>query len=295
MIFISHLHADYHCGLPSLLAERSKLDNCVPLALISQYGIYLYLSKKLVLDPLGLSMGRVQWFNSKHLLKNSDKRSHTITSSKLDIETVPVNHWGKCFGVCIEQKTQSWKIVFWADTKPCKTPIDVGQNVDLLIHKASLKPEETELAETKGHRTIDQAIQVALKMKAENCVLNHFLGRYPKIPPSINTTNNQEMNIVILFDFMSCKIGVICDLQKCIPALKKMVEGLDLKDTPETTEQGLSNPSLSSGKKCKTKNKGGESKGNKDSRLRKSSKQEVQSLANQVIAEPINIDSIKLE
>ncbi|KNE89311.1 hypothetical protein PSTG_17231 [Puccinia striiformis f. sp. tritici PST-78] len=74
-----------------------------------------------------------------------------------------------------------------------------------------------------------------------------------------------------------------------------MVEGLDLKDTPETTEQGLSNPSLSSGKKCKTKNKGGESKGNKDSRLRKSSKQEVQSLANQVIAEPINIDSIKLE
>ncbi|KNE89312.1 hypothetical protein PSTG_17232 [Puccinia striiformis f. sp. tritici PST-78] len=111
MIFISHLHADYHCGLPSLLAERSKLDNCVPLALISQYGIYLYLSKKLVLDPLGLSMGRVQWFNSKHLLKNSDKRSHTITSSKLDIETVPVNHWGKCFGVCIEQKTQSWKIV----------------------------------------------------------------------------------------------------------------------------------------------------------------------------------------
>ncbi|KAI7941104.1 hypothetical protein MJO28_013389 [Puccinia striiformis f. sp. tritici] len=265
MIFISHLHADHHCGLPSLLAERAKLDNCVPLALISQYGIYLYLNEKSVLEPLGLSMGRVQWFNSEDLLKNSDKRSQTmcrfqaLTSSNLEIETVPVNHWGKCFGVCIEQKTQSWKIVFSGDTKPCQTLIDAGQNADLLIHEASLGPEETELAETKGHSTIDQAIQVALKMNAKNCVLNHFSGRYPKIPPSINKMNDQEMNIVISFDFMSCKIGAIHDLQKCIPALEKMVEGLDLEDTPQATEEGQSNPPPSSGKKRKTKKKGRES------------------------------------
>ncbi|KAI9628386.1 hypothetical protein KEM48_011669 [Puccinia striiformis f. sp. tritici PST-130] len=45
MILISHLQADHHCGLPSLLAKKSKLDNCVPLALIIQYGINLSLNK----------------------------------------------------------------------------------------------------------------------------------------------------------------------------------------------------------------------------------------------------------
>jgi ribonuclease BN (tRNA processing enzyme) len=52
---------------------------------------------------------------------------------------------------------------FSGDTKPCQALIDAGQHADLLIHEASLGPEETELAETKGHSTIDQAIQIALQ------------------------------------------------------------------------------------------------------------------------------------
>ncbi|KAA1085400.1 hypothetical protein PGT21_005832 [Puccinia graminis f. sp. tritici] len=298
MIFISHLHADHHCGLASLLAERSQLDNCAPLALLCQYGIYLYLSEKAVIEPLGLSIGRVQWFNSEHLLQSSDKRLATIRriqaliSSGFEIETILVNHWGKCFGVCIEQKTERWKIVFSGDTRPCQALIDAGQHADVLIHEASLGPEETELADTKGHSTIDQAIQAALKMNAKNCVLNHFSGRYPKIPPSINKSNDQEMNIVISFDFMSCKIGAIRELQKCIPALEQMVEGLDIEDT---TDAGPSDPSPESGKKTKSKKKAGEQTCTKGSRVRQLSKEDVESLANQVVPEPLNIDSIDME
>ncbi|OAV93262.1 hypothetical protein PTTG_08554 [Puccinia triticina 1-1 BBBD Race 1] len=268
LIFISHLHADHHCGLASLLVERSRLDNCAPLALVCQYGIYLYLSEKSIIEPLGLSIGRVQWFNSEHLLQSSDKRLPTmrkvkdLISSGFEIETIPVTHWGKCFAVCIEHKIERWKIVFSGDTKPCQALIDAGQHADLLIHEASLGPEETELAETKGHSTIDQAIQVALQMNAKNCVLNHFSGRYPKIPPSINTSNDQQMNIVISFDFMSCKIGAIHDLQKFIPALEQMVEGLDIE---ETTDAGPSDPPPSSGKKSKCKKKEAGHTGAKDS------------------------------
>ncbi|KAA1064017.1 hypothetical protein PGTUg99_008210 [Puccinia graminis f. sp. tritici] len=286
MIFISHLHADHHCGLASLLAERS------------QYGIYLYLSEKAVIEPLGLSIGRVQWFNSEHLLKSSDKRFATIRriqaliSSEFEIETILVNHWGKCFGVCIEQKTERWKIVFSGDTRPCQALIDAGQHADVLIHEASLGPEETELADTKGHSTIDQAIQAALKMNAKNCVLNHFSGRYPKIPPSINKSNDQEMNIVISFDFMSCKVGAIRELQKCIPALEQMVEGLDIEDT---TDAGPSDPSPESGKKTKSKKKGGEQTCAQGSRVRKLSKEDVESLTNQIVPEPLNIDSSDME
>jgi hypothetical protein len=87
------------------------------LALVSQYGIYLYLSEKSVIEPLGLAMGRIQWFNSEHLLQSSDKSVSTkrklqaLISSELEIETILVDHWGKCFGICIEDKKEVWKIV----------------------------------------------------------------------------------------------------------------------------------------------------------------------------------------
>lgn len=95
----------------------SKLDNCAPVALVCQYGIYLHLSEKSVIESLGLTGGGTQWFNSEHLLKSSDKRIPTqrnieaLISCNLEIETIPVKHWGKCFGVCIEDKTENWKIV----------------------------------------------------------------------------------------------------------------------------------------------------------------------------------------
>ncbi|PLW10452.1 hypothetical protein PCANC_23155 [Puccinia coronata f. sp. avenae] len=259
IIFISHLHADHHCGLASLLQERSRLDDCAPLALVSQYGIYLYLSEKSVIEPLGLAMGRIQWFNSEHLLQSSDKSVPTkrklqaLISSELEIETILVDHWGKCFGICIEDKKEVWKIVFSGDTKPCQALIDAGQHADLLIHEASLGPEETELAETKGHSTIDQAIQIALQMNAKNCVLNHFSGRYPKIPPSINKANEQDMKIVISFDFMTCRIGAIGELQKCIPALEQMVEGLELDDPVEDPVPADPSPESSAQKTKKGK------------------------------------------
>jgi len=303
IIFISHLHADHHCGLASILQERSELDNCAPLALVCQYGIYLHLSEKSVIESLGLTGGGIQWFNSEHLLKSSDKRIPTqqnieaLISCDLKIETIPVKHWGKCFGVCIEDKTENWKIVFSGDTKPCQALIDAGQDADLLIHEASLGPEETELAETKGHSTIDQAIQVALKMKAKNCVLNHFSGRYPKIPPSINTTPEHEMKMAIAFDFMTCKIGEIGALQKCIPALEQMVEGLELDESTVDPQPPPTDPSPSSSSPSSTKNKStqGKKSGPGSSPVKRAQepqalKEEVDNLSNQVVPEPPNID-----
>jgi len=186
---------------------------------------------------------------------------------------------------------------FSGDTKPCQALIDAGQDADLLIHEASLGPEETELAETKGHSTIDQAIQVALKMKAKNCVLNHFSGRYPKIPPSINTTPEHEMKMAIAFDFMTCKIGEIGALQKCIPALEQMVEGLELDESTVDPQPPPTDPSPSSSSPSSTKNKStkGKKSGPGSSPVKRAQepqalKEEVDNLSNQVVPEPPNVD-----
>ncbi|PLW22518.1 hypothetical protein PCASD_20031 [Puccinia coronata f. sp. avenae] len=90
-------------------------------------------------------------------------------------------------------------------------------------------------------------------MNAKNCVLNHFSGRYPKIPPSINKANEQDMKIVISFDFMTCRIGAIGELQKCIPALEQMVEGLELDDPVEDPVPADPSPESSAQKTKKGK------------------------------------------
>lgn len=275
LVFISHLHADHHCGLGSLLAERIAVDGCGPLAIVCQYGVYLHLVEKSVIEPLGLSRSQVKWFNAEVLLKSCEKRLEametikTFLSSQFNVETIAVKHWGRCFGVCLEDKVDGWKIVFSGDTRPCEALIRIGQDADLLIHEASLGPEETELAEIKGHSTIDQAIQVALKMNAKNCVLNHFSGRYPKIPPSIITETDHNMNIVISFDFMSSKIGELGELQKLLPIIEQVVEGHEkevLDDSQAEPSPVQSTPGKKTGHKRdhtnKKKNRGGFSPGN---------------------------------
>ncbi|MBW0475956.1 hypothetical protein O181_015671 [Austropuccinia psidii MF-1] len=244
LIFISHLHADHHCGLMSILAERSKLSECNPVALVCQYGMFLHLTERLVIEQLGSWSSRLfQWFNSEDLVRTSAARPQKIIrlqellSCGLEVETVPVAHWGKCYGICIQHKHQNQKIVFSGDTKPCNSLVDAGQGADLLIHEATLGAEEIELAEIKGHSTIDQAIETALRMKAKNCLLNHFSGRYPKLPPSFNKVRDHQTNVGVSFDLMSCTISQVAELQNLLPALEYVVKTQENFDAQEEADE----------------------------------------------------------
>ena len=49
---------------------------------------------------------------------------------------------------------------FSGDTRPTQNLVDAGLNATVLIHEATMAEEELELAKTKGHSTVGQAIDV---------------------------------------------------------------------------------------------------------------------------------------
>lgn len=49
---------------------------------------------------------------------------------------------------------------FSGDTRPSQALIDAAPKATVLIHEATMADEELELAETKGHSTVGQAIDV---------------------------------------------------------------------------------------------------------------------------------------
>ncbi|KAG0141813.1 hypothetical protein CROQUDRAFT_663319 [Cronartium quercuum f. sp. fusiforme G11] len=117
LIFISHLHADHHSGLSSILIERSKLAGVLPLVLVCQYGVNLYLRERSLIEPMGLDADSVRWVDVEKLIGTSapdQARSFEIDNilpQGLKLEPVRVIHWGKCYGLCISHRTQAWKIV----------------------------------------------------------------------------------------------------------------------------------------------------------------------------------------
>ncbi|KAH9822189.1 beta-lactamase-like protein [Melampsora americana] len=169
LIFISHLHADHHSGLATLLIARHKLSAVSPLVLVSQYGVNLYLREKSLIEPMGIEQGSVHWIDVEKLVgarvSNQDQnfKYAELLPKGMELETVRVIHWGKCFGLCLRNRIQGWKIVFSGDTKRCPELIQAGIDADLLIHEASLGVDQKDLADFKGHCTIDQAIDVGLE------------------------------------------------------------------------------------------------------------------------------------
>lgn len=254
LIFISHLHADHHSGLATLLIARHELSGVSPLVLVSQYGVNLYLREKSLIEPMGIEQGSVHWIDVEKLVgaraSNQDQKAkyEELLPRGMELETVRVIHWGKCFGLCLSNSIQGWKIVFSGDTKRCPELIEAGINADLLIHEASLGVDQKDLADFKGHCTIDQAIEVGLEMKAKNCILNHFSTRFPKIPRLPEQTNiDKKMNIGISFDLMTCRIDEVWKLERYLPAFEYLFKEPEKEeieteaDPEEAKDEGKSN------------------------------------------------------
>ncbi|EGG02938.1 uncharacterized protein MELLADRAFT_90551 [Melampsora larici-populina 98AG31] len=186
LIFISHLHADHHSGLATLLTARHKLSGVSPLVLVSQYGVNLYLREKSLVEPMGIEQGLVHWIDVEKLVgaraSNQDQKAkyEEFLPKGMEIETVRVIHWGKCFGLCLSNRIQGWKIVFSGDTKRCPELIEAGVDADLLIHEASLGVDQKDLADFKGHCTIDQAIEVGLESVKPSKVSFSYTGKFDR-------------------------------------------------------------------------------------------------------------------
>jgi ribonuclease Z len=70
------------------------------------------------------------------------------------------------------------KIVYAADSRPCRETVQAASGADLLIHDGMFLAEDVDKAKDRGHSTATEAARVAFRAKARRLVLTHVSPRY---------------------------------------------------------------------------------------------------------------------
>ncbi|KAF5362391.1 hypothetical protein D9756_002186 [Leucocoprinus leucothites] len=154
-------------------------------------------------------------------------------------KTIDVHHRTKAYAAYFRSR-DSWSIAFSGDTMPATRFSRIANGATLLIHEATMADGEEELASTKAHSTVGQAIQVARDMNAKNVLLTHFSARYPKMPPSILAPPEEKKTerggplVTLAFDLAEMDLDQMWKMNLYLPAIEQC-----FKDSSEEGDEDL--------------------------------------------------------
>lgn len=219
-IFITHLHGDHIFGLPGLLCSRSMAGSHAPLAVYGPPGIAEFIEATLRLSgswagfPLEvneIAPGLV--FDDGDVRVTATPLAHPVPcfgyriaqydkpgaldAARLIAEGVPPGPLfqrlkrgetvtladghvidGRDFlGPPLAGKT----LAIFGDTGPTNAALELAQNVDVMVHEATLEAAMAEKANSRGHSTTVQAASVAHAANAGRLILTHFSSRYDAV------------------------------------------------------------------------------------------------------------------
>ncbi|KAF0300364.1 Ribonuclease Z, mitochondrial [Amphibalanus amphitrite] len=221
-IYISHLHADHHIGLISILEARRRAlgadhKPCLLMAPapITNY-LNMYHSK---MAPLRDTFTLVH--NAALLTSRSpppDWITRRLTEAGLaQMTTCLVRHCPLAYGMRLAH-TEGQEVVYSGDTRPCDELVELGRGCDLLIHEATHEDELQEEAVLRAHSTVSEAIEVGVRMGARHVLLTHFSQRYASLPMLPEPAPN---NVGIAYDNMVINHGHLPRVPLLYPALRR--------------------------------------------------------------------------
>ncbi|KAI8914665.1 beta-lactamase-like protein [Gorgonomyces haynaldii] len=146
IVYVSHLHADHHLGLISILKERSNWTS-KPLVIVGPPFMERFLNEASTYEDLAY-----EFRNLKH---------YTLDPLVLDhfkLQAVPVVHSEDSFAVIVDMYGK--RIVYSGDCRPSQRLAQTALNSDLLIHEATFDDELQKDAQKKNHSTISEALSV---------------------------------------------------------------------------------------------------------------------------------------
>ncbi|KAH7632034.1 hypothetical protein B0T09DRAFT_113688 [Sordaria sp. MPI-SDFR-AT-0083] len=217
-IYISHLHADHHLGVPSVLAQRAAVsaahkEEAKPLTIISTPKYIGFLHEYKDVEPL-------DWTNIKFLtligtgrkpaddpngppsadlgpannhfnmlpgtvctLQPAALRNADFLESQTGLASIDACFVDHCLGATAAVFTwpSGLKISFSGDCRPSDAFAHIGKGSHLLIHECTFDDELIGEARAKKHSTASEALDVGKKMGARRVLLTHFSQRYPKM------------------------------------------------------------------------------------------------------------------
>lgn len=240
-VWISHIHADHHAGLPRLLAVRQEIlgQKAKPL---------------LVIGPRPLRRSLACYAKTEPLLYTYLDNAHTVEGAEIPqavapqfkavlarlglarLQSVEVHHCAHAYGCVITADTvaaggEPWTLVFSGDTMPCPALVKAAKGATVLIHEATFDNELQEEAAAKKHSTTSQAIAAGREAGVYRTILTHFSQRYAKLP----VIHEGNMGgTCIAFDLMSVKLSDLPKLPTMLPGL----QALFTEEEVELDEEG---------------------------------------------------------
>ncbi|CAK4722774.1 hypothetical protein LEN26_008584 [Aphanomyces euteiches] len=201
LIWISHKHADHHCGLLRVLLERHRTSiqasrAATSLILIAPGAVLAYVSR-----------WKSAWLTNVHLVTCDafNQPDHPLRNLALSLTgfqnlwSVPVHHCHDAFGLVVISGS-GIKVVYSGDTRPCDRLIRDGFRPHVLIHEATFEDSMMDDALAKNHSTVGEAMDVGVRMQAMLVLLTHFSQRYPSLPPRY--VGSSISNVGFAFDGM---------------------------------------------------------------------------------------------
>lgn len=254
-IWISHIHADHHMGLASIIGARSRVlgDACTPLLIIGPRPLRKMLQLYSALEPmqfLYLEASQTEDTGEQAPCEEEqDKETlHALEAAKTSLgirrlESIRVHHCSHAFALAMEsndfnhEASTGWKIVFSGDSRPCEQLTKAATHATLLIHEATFEDTMLDEAMEKKHSTTGEAIATGRDAKAYMTMLTHFSQRYPKIPV-IDTSFSGRVGVA--FDLMTIRLSDIPRLPLLTPAVKMLFEEQEPNAQAEDMAQGVS-------------------------------------------------------
>ncbi|RDA94848.1 hypothetical protein CP533_4236 [Ophiocordyceps camponoti-saundersi (nom. inval.)] len=258
-ILISHLHADHHLGLVSLieawyaqaLAESSSSSSSSPSSSpnpLPTLAISCIARHRQMLQELSqvqdFGFHQLRFPNCPSHLDSSSSSSSPPSSpssssdireidhtSKLDpnfnmrsITRIPVSHCWRSYATEVELSS-GLRIAYSGDCRPSTDFAKRCRGAHLLIHECTFgdDPEMRQHARQKKHSTMSEALQVADQMRAKRTLLTHFSQRYVKA--DVLKTSKRE-DVVLAFDMMRLRLADFQAHACHAPAIHAMMESL---------------------------------------------------------------------
>ena len=231
LVWISHIHADHHVGLPHILAARAELfrrDGEEPpvIPVVGPRSLRRFLEfygdlERLYCDFIDLSeTTRDKWSSETMSPQIAGLRAALVGTDLEEIVAVQVNHCAHAYGAKLVGK-RGWSMVYSGDTRPCQSLVDASRDATLLVHEATFENGMEDEAEKKRHSTTREAVQTGIDARVYRTILTHFSQRYPKIP--VFDASYTERTFVA-FDLMSVDFSTLPRLPKLLPAVRSLFD-----------------------------------------------------------------------